>query len=85
MAGLVATLFVQMAFGMDPTDLVTDGTQPWSDALRAATAFAGLMIATAVALRLWHTTRFKAVGLMLMLLDAGLVLVVCTKVYGEYF
>ena len=61
------------------------GLKDRGDALRAATAFAGLMIATAVALRLWHTRRFKAVGLVLMLLDAGLVIVVCAKVYGEYF
>ena len=84
-AALVAMLFVQMAIGMDPTDIVANGAQPWSDALWASAAFAGLAIATVLGLRLWHTARFKPVGLVLTLLEAGFVVFACVKVYAEYF
>ena len=84
-AGVVATVFVFMATSVDPSDLVTDGLQSWDDALMAVAAFAGLLVATIVGLKLWHTVRFKIVGAMLTVADVVLVGWACLRVYGEYF
>lgn len=82
---LIALEFGLMATSLDPTEIVTAGTQPWSDALVATSAFAGLCVVTAVSLRLWHTMRFRAVALILTAAEIGCVAWACSKVYNEYF
>lgn len=83
--GALATAFGFMAAGMDPSDIIANGTQPWTDALWATAGFIGLVVVTMLSLRLWHTIRFKPVGLILTVLEAGAVAWACAKVYAEYF
>jgi hypothetical protein len=83
--GSLATVFVFMATSIDPTDLATDGLQSWNDAGMAVAAFAGLLVATLVGLRLWHGVRFKILGAILLLASAVLVGWACLRVYTEYF
>ena len=74
-----------MATSMDPIEMATNGLDPWTDALVAIAGFVGLGISTAMALRLWHSVRFKAVGLLLTAMDVGCVAGAGVWFYREYF
>ena len=84
-AGLIATTFLYMATSMDPTELISVGIAPWTEALQAALAFIGIAAATVLTLVLWHRTRFKVVALILAALQAGCVAWGCVYLYTEYF
>lgn len=85
LGGLIAVEFIFMATSLDPTEIVSGGTEPWTDALTAAVAFAGLAVATALGLTLWHTARFKVAGLILTIAEVVGVAWACAKVYKDYF
>ena len=84
-AGLVAAIFILIALSLDPTDIITAGIEPWTDAAVAACAFTGLALVTALSLRLWYSARFWAVGVVLTVAEAGGVAWTCARVYNEYF
>ena len=83
-AGLIAAEFVFMATSLDPTEILTVGTEPWTDALLAAAAFAGLVVATVLSLGLWHRGRLRTLALLLTAAETGAVVWACVKVYNEY-
>lgn len=83
--GLIAAAFVFMATSMEPTDLITDGVQGWTDALSACAGFAGMLIVTVLALRLWHTERYHPAALVLTGLDIAVAAWACVTVYSDYF
>ena len=85
MGGLIAAEFIFMATSLDPTEIITAGTEPWTDALEAGGAFTGLIAATVLGLALWHTARFKIVGLLLTIAEVGAVAWACVRVYTDYF
>lgn len=85
MAALIAAAFVFMATSLDPTDLIAAGTEPWTAAATAVLIFVGLAALTVLSLSLWHSDRFKIVGLLLALAAAGYVSWDCATVYTEYF
>ena len=85
LGGLIAAEFIFMATSLDPTQIITAGTEPWTDALEAGGAFAGLVAATMLGLALWHTTRFKIIGLLLTIAEVGAVGWACVRVYNDYF
>ena len=84
-AASIATAMVFMAASLDPTDMVTTGIDAWTDALKAGGAFAGLVVVVVVALRLWHTARFKTLGALLTLAAVASVAWACTVFVREYF
>ena len=89
-AAVIAVLFVMMATSMDPSEMVTAGVgpaliEPWTDAAYAACGFIGLCLVTAIALRLWHSRRFRIVGAVLTAVDAGVVGWLVAWVSREYF
>jgi hypothetical protein len=83
--GLIATMFMLIATSLDPTDIVTAGVEPWTDALDAGLAFVALVVATALGLFLWHSARFKFAGLLTTLAVAACVAWTSVQVYHEYF
>ena len=83
--GLIAVEFGFMASSLDPTDLLVSGTAPWTDALIAVGAFLGLLVAGALGLRLWHSRRFRVLGLILVLAEVAGTAWACATVYAEYF
>lgn len=83
-AGLIATVFVMMAFGLDPSEIVTAGAEPWTNAVIAAAAFAGLALTTGLSLWLWHFTRFRTVPIIMTTIQAGCVAWACVMIYGDY-
>ena len=85
LAGLIVAAFVMMAFGLDPSEVVTAGVEPWFNALMATGAFAGLAIATGLSLWLWHFTRFRLAALIMTVLEAGCVVWACVSIYQDYF
>ena len=84
-AATIAVLFVMMATSMDPTEMVTTGIEPWRDAAYAAAAFVGLCVATALALGLWHSRRFRILGGVLTALDVCCVVWIGAWTWREYF
>ena len=84
-AASIATAVVFMASSLDPTEMVTTGLDAWTDALKAAAAFAGLVVVAVLALRLWHTARFKVIAVMLTLVQLGAVGWACAVFAREYF
>lgn len=85
LAALIVVAFIFMATSMDPSELIAAGTETWTDAAMAIAAFTGLLAMTALSLGLWHSARFRAVGLVLTAAEAGCVVWACTKIYSEYF
>ena len=84
-AAAIATTMVLMASSLDPSELVTTGADAWTDALKAVATFAGLVVVAVIALRLWHTARFKTFGALLTLAEIGGVAWACALFYREYF
>jgi hypothetical protein len=84
-AGLIATAFAMMAFGLEPSEMVTAGAEPWTNAATAAAAFAALVVATGLSLWLWHFTRWRKIAVAMAVLQVGAVTWACVAVYGEYF
>lgn len=83
--GLIATEFVLIPVSLDIGEVVAGGMGPWRDAAEAAALFAVLLVATAVSLRLWHGTRFKALAWLLLLLELAGVGWSSVVVYRDYF
>ncbi|WP_158808789.1 hypothetical protein [Beijerinckia sp. L45] len=84
-AGLLATAFAMMAFGLDPSEMITAGAEPWTNAAVAAAAFGGLVITTGLSLWVWHFTRWRMVALVLTVIEVGCVAWACASVYRDYF
>lgn len=84
-AGLLAFVFVSIPLSMDPTDVITAGSEPWATALYAAVGFAAVLVVGAVGLRLWHTARLKPAALAVIAADAAIVAWACVWAYQEYF
>ena len=74
-----------MAASLDPTEMVTTGLDAWTDALKALAAFAGLVVVAVLALKLWHTARFRVVAVVLTLVELGAVGWACAIFAREYF
>lgn len=84
-AASIATAVVFMASSLDPTEMVTNGVDAWTDALKAMAAFVGLVVVAVLALRLWHTARFRVVAVVLTLAELGAVGWACAVFAHEYF
>ena len=82
---LIASAFVMMATSMGPTDLVTDGPDTWIEAAEVCLAFLGLLAWALIALRLWHSVRFKLPALLLAAIEVAAVGWACLRVYTDYF
>ena len=85
LGGAIAGLFVLMASSLEPTDLLSDGVEPYTDAAIAAGAFVGLVLAAAAGLLAWHSVRFRAIGVVLTACEVGLVAWGSLRVYNDYF
>lgn len=83
--GLIAIEFVLLPTSLDIGEMVAGGSEPWIDALEAAFGFCGLLAASVAGLWLWHTVRFRMVGLALVLAEVAAVAVVGARVYSDYF
>ena len=83
--GLVAAIFVVMPTSLGPMEMVQAGVEPWSNALFAAAAFVGLVIAAILGLVFWHSVRFRSLGLVLTVAQVAAVAFACLKVYADYF
>ena len=84
-AGVMALMFGFMVTSMDPSEMITSGIEPWTNALMAAGAFLALAIVAAIALRLWHSRRFKLVGLVLTAVEVCAVAWASVWMAREYF
>jgi hypothetical protein len=83
-AGIVATGLVIMASSLDPTDVITSGIEAWTEALEACAGFVALVCVSAVALRLWHSRRFAAVGFTLAVAQALITGWACVMIFRDY-
>lgn len=83
-AGLLATAFAMMAFGLDPSEIVTAGAEPWTNAMIATSAVVGLAAIAGLSLWLWHFTRFRPISLILTAISVGLVIWASISVYTDY-
>ena len=84
-AGLLASSFALMAASLDPAEMISAGIEPWTNAAEAAAGFAALVATTAVALFLWHSARFRALGLIVAVLQACAVAWASLQFFNEYF
>jgi hypothetical protein len=84
-AGLLATAFAMMAFGLDPSEIITAGAEPWTNAAIASAAFVGLAITTGLSLWVWHFTRWRRLALAMTAIEVGCVAWACAAVYRDYF
>lgn len=83
--GAIAVEVAFIPVSLDPIEMVTAGADPWMDALTTTAAFAGLCVVAALALALWHSARFRAVGLGLIVAVVGSTIWACVWAAREYF
>ena len=83
-AALLATSFGLMAAALDPTEIVTAGIEPWTNAALAALAFGAVTITTVLSLVLWHSRRLWSLGAAMAVLQEGVVGWACARFYAEY-
>ena len=83
--GLVAAMFVVMPTALGPSEMIEAGVEPWTTALYAGAAFVGLVIAAVLGLVLWHSARFRLLGLVLVVAQVVAVAWTSLGVYADYF
>lgn len=83
--GLVAAMFVVMPTSLGPSEMIEAGAEPWTTALYAAGAFVALVVAAVLGLVLWHSARFRLVGLVLVVAQVAVVAWTSLQVYADYF
>ena len=85
LAGVIAGGLALIAFSLDPSDIITAGLEPYTDALIAAGAFLALLVVTLLSLRLWHSVRFRVASVILTFAEVACVGWACARVYRDYF
>ncbi len=83
--GLIAAILVVMPTSLGPSEMIEAGVEPWTIALYAALGFIALVVAAIAGLLAWHSQRFKAAGLVLVLVQVAAVAWVSVQLYVEYF
>lgn len=83
--GLVAAMFVVMPTSLGPSEMIEAGVEPWTTALYAAGAFVALVVAAVIGLVLWHSARFRLLGLLLVVAQVVAVAWTSLAVYADYF
>ena len=83
--GLVAAMFVVMPTSLGPSEMIEAGAEPWATALYAGAAFVVLAVAAVLGLVLWHSARFRLVGLVLVVAQVAAVAWTSFEVYADYF
>lgn len=84
-AGGFAAVFVLMATSLDPMEIVTAGAEPWTNALAWILAVLGVVLASAVGLLLWHSRRWRAAGIILLVVEITAMIWGGVTIYAEYF
>ena len=83
--GLIAAVLVVMPTSLGPSEMIEAGVEPWTIALYATLGFIALVVAAIAGLFAWHSQRFKAAGLVLVLVEVAAVAWVSVQLYVEYF
>ena len=66
LAAAIAGMTALMAMSLDWGEAVTAGAEPWVNAAIAAAEFVGIAGASVLGMVAWHTRRFKALALVLV-------------------